>query len=1021
MTGAFASAQAGTRVGGQSGAPDRTDPVLVDARHERMLSGEPVGARKADSDTLYLLGGPGRLDGKFQLANGTTPDWQGWAPVDRTLKLEADVHWNVSAWNGRVTLDPNFNPNHTMFCGELLAPCGAGDPPEGYRNGYDEWLDWYGTVADNTVATNVNVTGVLNCDAEPGEDPLYFAVSRATGQDEQVLSWGYDQALPMDMTFSLAPADYVGPGHDQIHLRFRATSDSGWSDEDCLWPTYGHTNLDNVRVTTDNGVNTYDDFEGGTPNWVASYPPACGNFGKLWPRLADLDHCNANSSPCVAWIDDGTVVPGTGGSPGMTWTYGPGGYVINKRGGLAGPGYHVSSEVWSPVLAWPGGASGPYAGCQLNFGVYRHLPKTLGVYYVWHVRASTDGGLSWSRWKDRNYVYDGADGAWFDVQNVVTDLLPSDRTHVQVAVGAVDYGWTWGYQTDDVTPAPYFDDVRVLAYSFAGPTITANAIDLFQGGNFPAIGVIDRANLGRNSVRLDMARNISARAHRRLDPGDSVVAKVAVARSGATIEGVPKLHYKLKPNPLFDPWRTSGMPNEGVRDGSKVLNQYGVIVPNMWRWDLPDSNFFFPGDVLHYYLEGQDNLGGDIGTTRLPPDTTGFSVFPGQAGYVPLRYPGAFVARALPTMFSAGALDQPHVLFWNDLGDGGGEEEWIGALTHLGYREGTDYDVYYTNAPSAGVGNGLGGRASASQLAAYDIMLYTSGDLGSYTLANGDFQYGDPGNDVAVMTAWLAQGGKKWFCTGDDLADDLGNSGAAALAFRNTFLPMTFDATDVRPLIDNQLNPAVDPVPGNAVGLTPSCIAYGGCSALNRFDAVRATGTSSVAIASFRDLSGAPYPYAAALYVPLAGGYTDRVIFMPYDFMYIATPPNGGKSPAPLETRAVVLGQILTFFGASGLVPSGMDETPAAVFSARSFPNPFNPSTKIEYSLPRDGRLSIKVYNVRGELVRTLLDAPMKATPKAAVTWTGDDDRGRQVASGVYFCQVKSADGEILNKVTLVK
>ncbi len=1020
------SAQGGSPPSLARGAPGSLIPpglAPVDARHGGTLHGGIVGAKQADPDTIYMLGGRGRADGKFQSGTGgTLPDRQGWIGADLTVKTTA--LWNVSTWNGRAILDTNFTPNHTMWCGELLNPCPGGDPPQGYRNGYDEWLDWYGTVADNTIATSVTVTCVLNNDSEPGYDYLRFAVSRSTGQDELINYTGENTLVDFSQTFTVATADYVGPSLNQIHLRFRATSDGGWSDGDCRWPTYGHSELDNIQVTTDNGVNTYDNFEGGAASWHVAFPPSCGDFSKVWSRLTDLDPCNANDTPLFAFVDDGIVAPGTGGTPGITWTYGPGGYVFNPNGGLAGAGYHVQNEIWSPELAWPVGETKQYTGMQFNFCAYQHLPLTIGTFYVWHIRSSTDGGLTWGGWVDDNFVYYGTTADWLDVTNTVTSLLPVNRTHVQVALGAWDWGWIWGFHNGDPTPAPYFDNVRVLAYVFPGPAISSRDIDLFQASNFPAIGTIDYGNLGNNSVRLDMANNISQQAHLKNDPGDSIVVNVAVVRTGATLQGLPKMYYKLKPNHLFDAYRTSGLPNTGFVNGDTTKTSNGSTIANSWRWDLPDSNFFFPGDQLHYYFEAQDNLAGSIGTTRMPPDTSGFSKFPGDPGFVPLLWENkivtsSFTVNALPTMNSATPNDQPRMLFWNDAPGYGGDNEWVGALTNLGYEQGSDYDLYYTSGPSSGVGNGLGGRATGPQLAGYNVMLYTSGDLGDVTLSNGDFTV-DPGNDVAVMGAWLAQGNKKWFATGDDLAYDLGKSGAAALNFRTTYLPMTFVADELRPLIQNQINPVVEPVAGNPVGLTASYIAYGGCQIFNKFDAVEAT-TGSQRIATFRQVSGAAYPYAAALYVPNAGSVNDQVVYLPYDFQFIYNAPNGAKADANRTKRAQVLQQVLTFFGRAPSHPgTGVDDTPGLAFSAKNFPNPFNPSTKIEYSLPRDGQLTIKVFNVRGELVRTLLDRPVTKGP-GSVTWLGDDDRGQKVASGVYFYQVKSAGSEIFNKMTLVK
>ncbi len=1008
-------------IGDAAGAPSadagrgRLPDGLVprDATQGGVLLGGPVGAGKAASDTIYLLGGPNRLDGKFQLADGVTPDRQGWVGVD--LSAPPPSRWSVSTWNGRATLDPVFTPNHTMWCGEMLAPCPGGDPPQGYSNGYDEWLDWYGTVADRGKSTNVTVTCALNGDSEPDYDFLRFEVMRGSMWEELVSYSGVNTLVNFSQTFSMSTGDYVGPTLDQIHLRFRATSDSGWSDADCRWPTYGHSNLDNIQVTTDNGVTTSDNFEGEVSSWIPTSQTGCGDFSHVWPRLADIDPCHSDNTPAFAFIDDGQVVPGTGGSPGVTWTYGPGGYVVNVHGGLAGPGNHLNNEIWSPVLAWPGSQ---YGGMQFNFCVYRHLPLEPGVYYTWHVRASTDGGATWGGWQSSEFILYSSSASWYDSHNDVTTLIPPTRTHVQLGLGVLQYGWVWGYDNGDATPAPYFDNVRALAYSFPGPAISARDIDLFQD-NFPANGAIDYANLGRNSVRLDMAANCSPRAHLRNDPGDSMIVRVAVVRTGATLQGAPKLFYKLEPNPLFDAFRTSGLPNEGFVAMDSTKTSAGSLIANSWRRDLPDSNFFFPGDVLHWYVEAQDNLAGDVGTTRLPPDTTGFSLFPNDPGYVPLRYPSTFIVRALPTLNSATPGDQPRILFWNDFANRGGENEWNGALAHLGYQEGADYDEYYTNGPTSGVGNGLGGRATAAQLAGYDLMLYTSGDLGNTTISNGDFKQ-DPGNDVAVLTSWLSQGGKKWFCTGDHLAYDLGKSGAAALAFRNSFLPMVFNSMGLRALIENQTSPTVVPVAGNPVGLTLSYVAQGGCGTANTFDAVQAT-TGSQRIATFQPVSSPEYPYAAALYVPNAGGFAgSAVVYMPYDLMHVRQAENLPEDHSYVGMRALVLQQVMTFFGQFGDF-MGADDVPALSFSARTYPNPFNPSTKIEYTLPRDGQLTIRIYNVRGQLVRTLLDARAQATPKDFVTWSGDDDRGQAVASGVYFCQVKSDCGEIFNKVTLVK
>ena len=86
----------------------------------------------------------------------------------------------------------------------------------------------------------------------------------------------------------------------------------------------------------------------------------------------------------------------------------------------------------------------------------------------------------------------------------------------------------------------------------------------------------------------------------------------------------------------------------------------------------------------------------------------------------------------------------------------------------------------------------------------------------------------------------------------------------------------------------------------------------------------------------------------------------------------------------------------------------------------QNVPNPFNPATTIAFSLPRSGPVRLQVFDVRGRLVRTLLDETRDAGAHRVV-WDGTDDQGVQAASGIYLYRM-AADGQVLqNKMTLVK
>lgn len=97
------------------------------------------------------------------------------------------------------------------------------------------------------------------------------------------------------------------------------------------------------------------------------------------------------------------------------------------------------------------------------------------------------------------------------------------------------------------------------------------------------------------------------------------------------------------------------------------------------------------------------------------------------------------------------------------------------------------------------------------------------------------------------------------------------------------------------------------------------------------------------------------------------------------------------------------------------------DQLPVKVLHlAQNHPNPFNPSTNIEYTVARDGQVRIDVFDMAGHRVRTLVDEA-RAAGAYAVRWDGLDDQGSPAASGTYFCRLTSG-GEISSrKMTLVK
>ncbi len=83
-------------------------------------------------------------------------------------------------------------------------------------------------------------------------------------------------------------------------------------------------------------------------------------------------------------------------------------------------------------------------------------------------------------------------------------------------------------------------------------------------------------------------------------------------------------------------------------------------------------------------------------------------------------------------------------------------------------------------------------------------------------------------------------------------------------------------------------------------------------------------------------------------------------------------------------------------------------------------PNPFNPTTQIAYNMERPGKVTLRIYNVVGQSVITLVDE-WKAAGHHQVTWDGRDDRGISVSAGVYISKLDTSKRSESRKMLLIK
>lgn len=118
--------------------------------------------------------------------------------------------------------------------------------------------------------------------------------------------------------------------------------------------------------------------------------------------------------------------------------------------------------------------------------------------------------------------------------------------------------------------------------------------------------------------------------------------------------------------------------------------------------------------------------------------------------------------------------------------------------------------------------------------------------------------------------------------------------------------------------------------------------------------------------------------------------------------------------------RAKHLHDISAYLGETVGQPT--DASPVAVNRLeQNYPNPFNPQTTIAFSLKQRGRVRVDVYNVAGQLVKTLLDETRAAGSHTDVRWDGTDAHGSRVASGVYLYRLVSNEFSDTRKMVLLK
>ncbi len=980
-----------------------------------------------------------------------TADWQGWTQVDNTVAPDTFFHVDDFAglgggsWGRLVPLEgtksvwcgvrPNSGPS-LFTCNWAAAP--------GYGN---DWDEFFSAAIPHDPGDTINVSYRLACDTESGRDLVTFEYST----DVACCYWccRYCDWEVLD-TYSGVVDTVVSHELFSIKwgtkLRFRFQSDGAWSDEDGYIDTDGACMIDSITIWDNERIIDYEDFENYSVGesecgwWTACVNYAYGAYGGLAAGLESRDPCGFNSSSLIMFFNGSSFpsedYPGLYDTPFCTGTGGVENPCQDEM--IVSPPidltrYSAMHDGSQELTIAPGDLS-ILGGIYLKYNAYVDLPVNNLVFRTWRIRNL--GGSCPGKWRTEGiWVPYEPSRAWITATEDISALVTSDS--IQVALGVIDMCGAW-YGTygdcEEHTPAPWYDDVRILRFGTGGPAWNVRRAELFQD-TFPQ-EVYASTDPMEEICRADMAVDVApGNEFTRIDPGDSAVVRVAAPMAGgldtlATGEARVYCHVNVTyigntsyPKPdLFGPQLEGDYGSYVSDDGDWTAllcepahSSAGVIALNAYCIDLNDS-LFTRGYMIEYYFKAYSQAGSS-GTYPANAESMPPSPFFGTSRLLEFT--------CLPTLRIVPAL--LYVDDYDGRGTFDGTVQTYFDYTFWDMLWGTDEipDRYDVNGPSSALSNGIGAYTSVTDASsifciAYEIVLFDSGDLNSCTVSEGT-ENSDKSNDAQLLIDWMNVSEHKvgLLMMGDHAASDLATSQTAvALELVSTICGVTLASGSYLEMTGGvNKGGIVSPMITGVGGYSPfgglSYFAFGGCPYINNFDVLETTGPGEYALAypAHNDLS-----YYAGICTDQLNNASQslRTVWVGHSFQYIR---NASAYGLP---RNEFFRNFMNFCGNTlWYVP--MDaELPKATALSQNFPNPFNPVTRLKYSLKEKGHVSMRVYDVSGRLVRVLVDEILDAGTYEAV-WDGTNDRGSSIASGIYFCRMEASDYERTLKMVMLR